>query len=364
MAITVIKLEEGLPYKSRGENVSIDKYKFATAAVDEEMEKSILSQASCWEFVCDKIEVYDHDEYGRYETELGVEVTRLDKADVKYIIWNNQFVGVKYYNVVFFLPSGNHIGVNSQVCTLNEDSRHEVYERYSYNIRQVAPSSQTIYFEAKEDNPYHTVYGIDQFAEDIEIPEGVEEICVDVFENCKNLRSVKFPSTLKTIKFPGCLRFKKCPNLTSISVDAQNPVFHSSGNCFIETETKTIVGVLPNCIIPNDGSVTKIESFLFYDMPLNEIVIPDGVRVLCEYLFAYSGLKSIVLPKSLTKIENNVFSYCESLKIFYQGTKEDWEKIKIKNFLQPSSIYYYSENQPTSEGNYWHYNENNEIIIY
>ena len=52
--------------------------------------------------------------------------------------------------MVFFLPNGNHVGSNIQTCTLTSDSRHEVYERYTYSIRQISPSSQQIYFEAIE----------------------------------------------------------------------------------------------------------------------------------------------------------------------------------------------------------------------
>lgn len=365
MSISVLKLEEGLPYTSRKEYSSINKYKFTPTIVDSEMEKLILSQAACWELVCDKEEVYDHDDYGKYETELGVDVTRLDQADVEYIIWNNQFIGVKYGNMAFFLPKGNYIGNNCNIYMIRSDSRHEVYERYLYSIRQIAPSTQTIYFEANDNNKFHTVYGIDQFAQDIEIPEGVIEICNDTFNDCKNLNSIKFPSTLKTIKHSGKLYFTNCPNLTNISVDSENTVFHSKGNCIIETATKTLVSALPNCVIPDDGTVRKIASFLFYSSPIENIVIPNGIRTLGEYLFAYSQLKSIVLPKTITKIEGYVFSNCSQLKIYYEGTKEDWENnVKKVQLSHSTSMYYYSKQQPTTEGNYWHYNEKNEIVIW
>lgn len=365
MSITVLKLEKGVPYTSRKSYDSISKYSFIPTMVDEQMEKLILSQSACWELVCDKKEVYDHDDYGKYETSLGVDIARLDQAnDIEYIIWNNQFIGFKYYEMVFFLPNGNHIGNNHISVTLRSDSRHEVYEVYSYSIRQIKPSTQIIYYEAKEGNKFHTVYGIDQFVEDIEIPEGVEEICDDIFTNCQNLRSIKLPSTLKTIKLPGKLYIKNCPKLISISVNSQNTIFHSDGNCLIETATKTLIGALPNCVIPDDGSVRKIASFLFYTSPIKSFVIPKGVRTLGEYLFAYSGLQSIVLPKSLTKIETRVFYNCDSLKIFYEGTSEDWVNIKKMSFGYSVSVYYYSNEKPIDEGKYWYYDKNKEIVIW
>ena len=44
--------------------------------------------------------------------------------------------------------------------------------------------------------------------------------------------------------------------------------------------------------------------------------------------------------------------------IYYTGTKEDWGKIEIMEyniFLRNATIYYYSESEPTTDGNYWHY---------
>ena len=267
--------------------------------------------------------------------------------------------------MAFFLPNGNSVGNTNQTCTIRSDSRHEVYELYKYSIRQITPSTQTIYFEPNENNNFHTVYGIDQFTQNIEIPEGVIEICDDTFSGCKNLNSIKLPSTLKTIKQTGKLYFKDCPNLTNICIDPQNPFFQAKENCIIETATKTLMSVLPNCKIPDDGSVRKIASFLFYSSEIKHIVIPNGVRRLCEYLFAYSKLKSIVLPKTLTNIEKNVFSYCSQLKIYYEGTKEEWENnVKKSQFSHSESMYYYSKEQPTTEGKFWHYNENKEIVIW
>ena len=50
------------------------------------------------------------------------------------------------------------------------------------------------------------------------------------------------------------------------------------------------------------------------------------------------------------------FLHCDAIKsAFYTGTADDWSKIYIDPFFKPSTLYYYSETVPTTEGNFWHY---------
>ena len=95
---------------------------------------------------------------------------------------------------------------------------------------------------------------------------------------------------------------------------------------------------------------------------MTSIVIPDSVTSIGDYAFAYcSGLTSIMIPDSVTSIENYAFSHCSSLtSVYYGGTAEDWAGISIddwNNDLTNATRYYYSETQPTTTGNYWHYVE-------
>lgn len=54
------------------------------------------------------------------------------------------------------------------------------------------------------------------------LPEGVEVICANAFENCKRLEEVYFPSTLSKIEneaFLNCINLKKAEYSDSVSVD-------------------------------------------------------------------------------------------------------------------------------------------------
>ena len=51
--------------------------------------------------------------------------------------------------------------------------------------------------------------------------------------------------------------------------------------------------------------------------------------------------------------------WCDNMtSVYYKGTAEEWTKISIgsSNYeLTDATRYYYSEEQPTAKGNYWHY---------
>ncbi len=73
-------------------------------------------------------------------------------------------------------------------------------------------------------------------------------------------------------------------------------------------------------------------------------------------------IHEIVLPNSITSIEQGAFYSCENLKrVYYAGSESDWDKIAIdltdgKNDDLVSAVrYYYSETQPATAGRYWHY---------
>ena len=71
-----------------------------------------------------------------------------------------------------------------------------------------------------------------------------------------------------------------------------------------------------------------------------------------------SGLTEITIPNGVTSIGKCAFYGCNKLtKVYYKGGESEWDKITIAygNELRNSTRYYYSEEKPTSSGNYWHY---------
>ena len=71
------------------------------------------------------------------------------------------------------------------------------------------------------------------------------------------------------------------------------------------------------------------------------------------------SLKKIVIPENVSKIVGQAFLNCPLEEVYYRGTEEEWANIEIIEFnnetLLSAERYYYSETEPTEEGNYWHY---------
>ncbi|MDE6059528.1 MAG: InlB B-repeat-containing protein [Clostridia bacterium] len=49
-------------------------------------------------------------------------------------------------------------------------------------------------------------------------------------------------------------------------------------------------------------------------------------------------------------------------EIYFYGTESEWNSKEISS--ENADIYFYSKNEPSVEGNYWHYDENGEIAIW
>ena len=127
------------------------------------------------------------------------------------------------------------------------------------------------------------------------IPEGVTTLGDSAFSACRSLKEIYIPSTVEKI---GTRTFSWFVGLEKITVSENNPVFHSDGNCIIETATKTLLTGCNTSVIPTDGSVTAIGDNAF-----------SGCN----------GLSSIVIPDCITSIGENPFVFCDNLSTVIFG---------------------------------------------
>ena len=102
-------------------------------------------------------------------------------------------------------------------------------------------------------------------------------------------------------------------NLTSITVDSANKVFHSEGNCCIKTATNELVRGCNTSVIPD--YITSIAYSAFAGCRgFTSIDLPAGLTSIGGSAFySCSSLTSISLPAGLTSIGSYAFSYCTSL---------------------------------------------------
>lgn len=212
--------------------------------------------------------------------------------------------------------------------------------------------------------------------EKIEIPENLKYIDSEMFLGCSSLKSIVLPETLKgffdgvfeecisltSIHIPANIEvfggaFGGCENLTSISVDEENPYYCSdeTGCIYNKDKTKLVAcsPVITKLELPD--TVTELSLGSFYKCrKLESFEIPENVKVIGdEYsknIFAgcinlkdlsvsenntkYSsdkygniynkaktqllqgapGAENVIVPKSVEKIWDNVFCECQNLK--------------------------------------------------
>lgn len=181
------------------------------------------------------------------------------------------------------------------------------------------------------------------------VPEGVTEIAVFSFRDRRDVTSLRIPRSVTRIHD---MAFYKCTGLTSIEVEAGNPVYHSAGNCLIHTESKLLLLGCRTSMIPADGSVTRIYDNAFFecaalahiDIPacvtrigesafqhcsgLSTLILPEGLERLEEAAFSdCSGLRRVTLPRSATWFGWGIFDFCE-LEIIYGGTLDEFQSIE------------------------------------
>lgn len=110
------------------------------------------------------------------------------------------------------------------------------------------------------------------------------------------------------------------------------------------------------------------DSAFAYCSNITSVEIGEGITIISNFYGFYgcTSLESVVIPASTTCIGFDAFSGCTSLKsVYYKGTEESWKDITIVcSEISDITRYYYSEGEPTKEGNYWHYDTDGNIAVW
>ena len=176
--------------------------------------------------------------------------------------------------------------------------------------------------------------------ETITIPESVKEIEEDAFMYCRSLREVYIPSGIRS--FSGGV-FEDCP-IEKMHISAENTYLVERDGIVYTSDMRSICFVsyaVKEVLIPSTvtqlGSVfsghTNLEVVKFEDgsalwdisdsafadcTNLREIIIPEGVEVICSYAFRNCvSLSNVDLPQSIRFLRGVAFSGCNSLVAFH-----------------------------------------------
>lgn len=179
----------------------------------------------------------------------------------------------------------------------------------------------------------------------VTIGSGVTSIGDDAFGGCHNLASIVIPGSVTSI---GDSVFDSCYNLASITVAEGNSVYHSAGNCLIETASKTLIAGCKTSVIPADGSVTIIGDYAFSDCyGLTSVIIPDSITSIGSYAFySCDNLTSVTIGSGVESIGNYAFEHCYKLIEVYNKSA-----LSITaGGTDHGRVAYYARNVYTQEG--------------
>ncbi len=261
-------------------------------------------------------------------------------------------------------------------------------------------------------NNTREIIGIkDKSVKEIKVPKNITSIGVGAFANCEELEKVTIANSVTTIgagAFMECWRLKsvKLPdNLTRIEGStfsrclALEDINFPSTLTYIGDEAFAHANMPVDLVIPE--GVTEIGDRAFqWCNNADTIKIPSTVTKIGEQAFlinkgwryvdfranvstikayTFSSVGTFVLPKSVKKIEKYSFwngREDEGAKtgglvwnIFYCGNEAEYNEIEIEEDFDlitsfDTTVYYYSETQPTTSGNFWHYGDNGRAVAW
>lgn len=143
---------------------------------------------------------------------------------------------------------------------------------------------------------------------DVHIPEGVEKLERDVFNDLKETRNVWFPKSLVDCRGPRVLLFRDQAN---IFVHPGNPVFSSDDGVLYNKD----FSVLLCCPMKKRGSyrtlpMTKtIAEDAFCCSILDELVLNRGLESIERYAFCDSSIhKWVIIPETVKHIDKEAFA--------------------------------------------------------
>lgn len=157
-----------------------------------------------------------------------------------------------------------------------------------------------------------------------------------MFDDCKNLLSIKLPNTVKLIEFAfdgcdnllrldiprSCEKFgscaiNQCPSLTTITIPAATKYFESYNCSFCPSLTSIEVDPMNPWMVSEKGVLFSKDktTLIKYPMGKNETSYstPANVTIIEDWAFNSALFSQIKLPENLVSIGSSAFNDCEEL---------------------------------------------------
>lgn len=198
------------------------------------------------------------------------------------------------------------------------------------------------------------------------LPGSLDDLGLEAFAGCSSLRSISIPDGVRTI---GDKTFSDCRALKSAEIG--DGVTSIGNEAFGYCVSLVSLGI--------GKSVEAIGPFAFRGCSLlRGVRFPDGLKTIGPSAFNSCAIEKVVMPDSVERIEVGAFrgnqrlssvvlgtgltfldagAFAEAapeLIVYYRGTAEDWAR-KVKCVPGEYRLAFYSAEEPTEAGDYWHY---------
>lgn len=186
--------------------------------------------------------------------------------------------------------------------------------------------------------------------EHVKLPRLIEIIPTRIFTSCRSLKSIELPETVTTIRESA---FYQCSGLVSVVLpnglaEIENNAFYGCNNLYTvinKSSLQLVMGSQDNgqvaynakIIVDNEGSKTYKEDdtgatyfetadgFLFkieneqytliaYIGDEDTVTLPTDVNGKEYTIYQMRGIKNLIIPKTISKIDDQAFERCESLQ--------------------------------------------------
>lgn len=152
----------------------------------------------------------------------------------------------------------------------------------------------------------------------IEIPNGVKKIGGSCFAECTSLETVIIPESVTEI---GDGAFSDCTSLESISI----PKYIVKMGSYIFSRSGLRSVVIPNSITNEMREQFTLPGQMFRDCKnLTSIQLPSDLKIIpMRFVSGCESLENITIPNTVTRIKDHAFSGCKSItKIDFPASLE------------------------------------------
>lgn len=210
----------------------------------------------------------------------------------------------------------NEDGTEATLIGFGDCTDETVYVATHFNGLPVTKMYYKAYWEADDVSTEEKYYFSNRYLKKLVISDTVKTIDNYFIKLCQNIEGVYFGASVERISFIS-FSLGYGENFSTVEVSDANPYYSDNGGCIVDMRTKTLVLAGKDAVIPADGSVEVIGMRAFHNHDMEQIVIPEGVKIIDRSAFMNClKLKSVVLPASLEELWPHAFAHCDSLEVF------------------------------------------------